>query len=255
MTETTPGSHADDAVRLVRHDGWAEIVLNRPDRRNAIDGALAEGLLAALAHARADPDLRALLLSGAGGALCSGLDLKAFGTTPPPPWVAGFGARWRAVHVALASLPQVLLVALERYAINGGAALALAGDVLLCGRGAYLQVGEIRIGMAAPNNLAWLVLRHSESVAARVALLGERLDADTLLRLGIATEVVDDDAVLARGRERAAEIGGWNVEAVRRIKCGLRAASMGTTPAEWFDAFAGAGPLAPPRRPDPIVQA
>jgi enoyl-CoA hydratase/carnithine racemase len=254
MTEPTATPAAADAVLLNRHDGWAEIVLNRPDRRNAIDGALADGLLAALQQAQADPALRALVLCGAGGALCSGLDLKAFGASPPPPWVAGFGARWRAVHVALAATRQVLLVALERYAINGGAALALAGDVLVCGRGAYLTVGEIRIGMAAPNNLAWLVLRHSEAVAARVALLGERLDADTLLRLGIATEVVDDQAVLARCRERAAEIGAWPADAVLRIKSTLRAASLRTTPADWFASVAEAPPLAPPREPDATVR-
>jgi len=254
MTEPTPPTPPADPVLLRRHDGWAEIVLNRPDRRNAIDGSLADGLLAALQQVHADPALRALVLSGAGGALCSGLDLKAFGADPPPPWVAGFGATWRSVHVALAATRQVLLVALERYAINGGAALALAGDLLVCGRGAYLTVGEIRIGMAAPNNLAWLVLRHSEAVAARVALLGERLDAETLLRLGIATEVIDDDAVLARCRERAAEIGGWSADAVLRIKSTLRAASLRTAPADWFGSFAEPPPLAPPWGPDPTVR-
>ncbi|MFZ4757646.1 MAG: enoyl-CoA hydratase/isomerase family protein, partial [Burkholderiaceae bacterium] len=111
-------------VGLIRHDGWAEIVLNRPERRNAIDGTLADGLIEVLGTVRADPSLRAVVLRGEGGAFCSGLDLKAFGATPKPDWVAGFPARWRQVHVALASLPSVLVVALERFAINGGAALA-----------------------------------------------------------------------------------------------------------------------------------
>ncbi|MEI7447316.1 MAG: enoyl-CoA hydratase/isomerase family protein, partial [Burkholderiales bacterium] len=123
----------DAAVRLVRHDGWAEVVLNRPERRNAIDGTLAQDLQAALDAVREDASLRAVVLRGAGGSFCSGLDLKAFGATPRPDWVADFPARWRRMHATLASLDAVLLVALERHAINGGAALAIAGDLAVCG--------------------------------------------------------------------------------------------------------------------------
>jgi len=226
------------AVLTERHDGWAEIVLNRAERRNAIDGALAEGLLDALETLRPDPALRAVLLRGAGGAFCSGLDLKAFGATPTPDWVPGFGERWRRVHVALASLPAVLLVGLERFAINGGAALALAGDLTVCGEGAFLQIAEIRLGMAAPNNLAWLRLRHPETVAARLALTGDRVGAAELLRLGVATEVVADDRVLARCRERAAELATFPAEGVATIKSSMRAAWLGTTPEAWFASFA-----------------
>lgn len=248
----TPAPTTDDAVLTTIHDGWAEIVLNRPQRRNAIDGALADGLADALQRVADDPDLRAVLLRGAGGALCSGLDLKAFSADPPPPWVAGFPARWRAVHVALASLDAVLVVALERFAINGGAALALAGDVAVCGHGAFLQVGEVRLGMDAPNNLAWLLLRHSEAVAARVALLGDRLDAATLLRLGLVTEVTADDAVLARCSAIAAQVAACPPQAVRRMKSALRRASQPMDPQRWFEQFAD-----PTRRvspPPPITR-
>lgn len=234
----------DAAVALERHDGWAEIVLNRPERRNAIDGALAEALGDALAAVRADATIRAVLLRGAGGAFCSGLDLKAFGTTPRPDWVDGFAARWREVHVALASLPCVLVVALERFAINGGAALAIAADLSVAGGSAYLQVAEVRLGMAAPNNLAWLRLRHPESVAARLALTGDRVGAAELLRLGVVQEVVDDDAVLARCRERCAEIAAWPAGGVVAIKSSMRAASLGTSAHDWFASFAATG--APP---------
>jgi enoyl-CoA hydratase/carnithine racemase len=238
---------ADPEVLLLRHEGWAEIVLNRPDRRNAIDGALADRLHDALGAVQADATLRAVVLRGAGGAFCSGLDLKAFGATPTPAWVPRFGAHWRAVHVALASLRPVLLVALERFAINGGAALALAGDLTVCGEGAFLQVAEIRLGMAAPNNLAWLRLRHPESVAARLALTGDRVGAAELLRLGVATEVVADDRVVARCLERAAELANLPAAGVTAMKSSLRAAWMGTTPDAWFESFAV--PLAAPAAP------
>lgn len=232
MTEAT------DAVQLERHEGWAEIVLNRPHRRNAIDARLAEGLADALAAVSVDASLRAVLLRGAGGAFCSGLDLKDPAAAPPAAGAPGFAARWRGVHVALASLPGVLIVALERFAINGGAALALAGDLAVAGESAYLQVAEARLGMAAPMNLAWLRLRHAESVAARLALTGDRVGAAELLRLGVVHEVVADDAVLARCRARAAEIAAWPAEGVVRIKSAMRAASLGTSAETWFASFA-----------------
>ena len=76
--------------------------------------------------------------------------------------------------------------------------LAIAGDLLVVGQGAYLQVAEVQIGMAAPKNIAWLALRHGEALAARLTLLGDRWDAEQLLRSGIASEVVADDQVAAR---------------------------------------------------------
>ena len=89
--------------------------------------------------------------------------------------------------------------ALERYAINGGAALAIACDYLLVGEQA-LQVGEVQIGMAAPYNMAWLNLRHSERVIAEVTFIGDRLPGAELVRLGLANEAIADDQVLANAR-------------------------------------------------------
>ena len=153
----------------------------------------------------------------------------------------------------LSSLSQVLVVALERYAINGGAALALAGDLLVCGAGAYLQVGEVQIGMAAPKNIAWLALRHGEATAARLCLLGDRLDAQALMRERIATEIVDDDQVVARACALAERIAGFPPQGPSRIKTALRAASLRMAPAEWFSACAAHDPQAgqPVRPPRP----
>ncbi|HPU52347.1 MAG TPA: enoyl-CoA hydratase/isomerase family protein [Burkholderiaceae bacterium] len=240
-------------VLCERHDGWAELILNRPDRRNAIDGPLAEAMLTHLLALNADSSIRVIVLRGAGGALCSGLDLKAFSAEPAPPWLATFNARWAAVHQALLDCPKVLIVALERYAINGGAALALAGDLLICGAGAYLQVGEVQIGMAAPKNIAWLALRHGEATAARLCLLGDRMDAQALMRERIATEVVADDEVVARACALAQRIAAFPPTGPSRIKTALRAASLLMAPGDWFAAAAAHDPQAgqttrPPRQ-------
>lgn len=211
-------------VLLQRHDGWAELVLNRPERRNAIDGPLAAALAAHLHDLQGDTSVRAVVLRGAGGAWCSGLDLKAFNADPPPEWRAGFTATWDALHQALLDAPQVLVLALERFAINGAASIALAADLLVVGQGAFLQVAEVQMGMAAPKNMAWLALRHGAALAARLTLLGDRWDADTLLRQGIATEVVPDEQVVERACALAARIAGYPPQGPLRVKAGLRAA-------------------------------
>jgi enoyl-CoA hydratase/carnithine racemase len=220
-------------ILVARHEGWAEVTLNRPDTRNAIDIPMAEALGEAIETLERDATVRAIVLRGADGAFCSGLDLKALQAYPEG--MAGFTARWDRVHVGLMRSRKAWIVALERHAVNGGAALALAGDLLVCGQRAFLQIGEIRIGMAAPRNIAWLALRHSEAVAARLCLLGERVQAAELLRLGIATEVVDDAYTLARARALAATIATYPAQAVDAIKGGIRAASARIAPENWFE--------------------
>lgn len=231
-------------VLCERHEGWAELILNRPERRNAIDGLLARALLAQLKALNADDTIRVIVLRGAGGALCSGLDLKAFSAEPAPEWLAGFPATWHQVHLALLESPKILIVALERFAINGGAALAIAADLLVAGTGSFLQVAEVQLGMAAPKNIAWLALRHSEALAARLTLLGDRWDAQALLREGIAAEVVDDDKVVDRANEIARRIAGFPPQGPLRIKSALRAATMRMAAREWFDAVAAHDPFA-----------
>ena len=161
-------------VERIDRDGWAEIVLNRPARRNAINGPLGERLADAFRAANADDGVQAVLFRGAEGAFCSGLDLKGFNADPPPEWLPRFNAIWRAAHKAIFDCQKPIVAALERYAINGGAALALAADLLIAGETAFLQVGEVKMGMAAPYNMAWLRLRHSENVAAKLTITGRR---------------------------------------------------------------------------------
>lgn len=231
-------------IRIDRHDGWAELVMNRPERKNAIDGPFAQAMLAALNELNADDAVRAIVLRGEGGAFCSGLDLKAFNETPAPDWVAGFTSLWHEVHCALIESRKAIVGALERYAINGGAALAIAADLLVCGETAFLQVGEVQLGMGAPKNIAWLLLRHSEAVAARLALLGDRVAGPELVRLGVATEAVPDAQVVERAFALAQRIAAFPPQGVARIKSSIRAAGALRAPREWFDAAAAHDPLA-----------
>ena len=240
------------AVQVERHDGWAELVLNRPERKNAIEGTLAEAMREALMNINTDEGIRAVVLRGAGGAFCSGLDVKAFNAEPAPAWAGAFRTTWDEVHCLLIESPKVFVGALEKYAINGGAALAIACDLLVAGRSAFLQVGEIGLGMAAPKNIAWLVLKHGEAAAMRLCALGERLGAEAMLRERLASEVVDDDQVVAQACALAARIAAFPPAGVPRIKTSIRAAAAGMRPRDWFAHAAVHDPLgghAPPLKP------
>ncbi len=204
-------------VETLLHEGWAEVVLNRPETKNSINGPLGECLAATLRSLDDNDDVQVIVLRGADGAFCSGLDLKAFNADPEPDWLPNFGAIWRAAHKALYESKKPIIAALERYAINGGAALALAADFLIVGESSFLQVGEVKLGMAAPYNMAWLRLRHSENVTAKLTITGRRFSGEELAGLGVAYESVAYDAVLARACELAKELATYPTGANARI--------------------------------------
>jgi len=192
-------------VLVERHDGRANIILNRPERKNSLTAPMVEELRDAILAVNADPAVGCVVLQGAGGFFCSGIDLKAAGDgTRPAPMTA-----WPAVHAALYRCPVPVVLALEKYAINAGASLVLASNVVVAGEGSFLQVSEMQIGVAAPMNQAWLHLRHSPAVADHLMLRAERIASDDLLRMGVVTEVVEDGAVLARANELADRIASY----------------------------------------------
>lgn len=220
--------HANDS------DAFAEIILNRPHRRNAVTGPMVEELISAFENINADPEVSVVVLRGAEGAFCSGLDLKEFGAEPAPEWKSEFPNRWRQLHCLIFDSPKIIVGAIEGAAINAGSALALACDISIVGDSSKLQVGEIQRGMAAPMNLAWLRLRHSEAVAARLTLLGDPIIGPDIVSMGIAHHCVDDAQVVSHAHEIAAQIGSYNSDGVTQMKQSLRHAYFAGTSKEWF---------------------
>lgn len=197
----------DNVVRTETHGNRVDIVLSRPDRKNSLTPELVEQLRDAIRDASQDASTRCLLLRGDGGVFCSGIDLVVSGDGSKP----GPMPAWPGVHAALYQSPVPVVVALEKYAINAGAALALAASVVVAGETSFLQVGELSIGVAAPMCAAWLHLRHSPAVADRLVFLADRVPAVELLRLGVVTEVVADSDVVMRAQEIADRISNYPV--------------------------------------------
>ena len=239
-------------VRRSDRHGVAVIELNRPERKNAIVPPMLDELADHVNGASADPTVRAVLLCGAGGAFCSGLDLKEYAADPPPPWLGSTADSIRAAHTALGTCPHPIVVALERYAINGGAAFALAGDLIVTGETSWLQIAEVRLGMNAPMNLAWMVARYPMSTVLQIVLTGERIHGPELRRLGIAYDVVDDETVRGRAEDLAAMIAGFPDGSARRLKAAaVRLGDEWTGTSMSADWFARAAELAPAAAPPP----
>ena len=191
---------SEQNVIVQQVDNRLDIILNRPDRKNAITQQLAVELRDAFLNV--PTDVGCILLSGSGGAFCSGIDLKVAGADlKNEPLTA-----WVEVHAAIYQCRVPIVVALERYAINAGAALALAANVVVAGETSFLQVGEIAMGVAAPMCQAWLHLKHSPAVADRVVLVGDRIVGASLTELGLVSEIVADSDVAQRARDVADHI-------------------------------------------------
>lgn len=240
----------ESPVTFAVQDNVAYITLNRPQRRNAITGPLGVALAEAFETAQSNADVNAVLFAGAGGAFCSGLDLSEFNLDPKPEWMAEWPTIWRRAQRAIFACEKPIVGALERFAINGGAALMIACDFCVAGKTSFLHVGEVQIGMAAPYNLAWLRLKHSETVCARLALLGERIDGPTLTTLGIAHTAVADADVLEQATTLAQQLADYPNQAAARIKRGLRQ-TVDVDMEAYFDrawATAAGGARPPPKR-------
>ncbi|MDA1299220.1 MAG: enoyl-CoA hydratase/isomerase family protein [Proteobacteria bacterium] len=209
-------------VQVELTDGVGELVLNRPARRNALIGPLVTELHAGLNELDRSGTCGAIIIRGAEGYFCAGLDLKAFSEDPAPAWRATFQDDWASLHSAIYSCSKPVLGALEGFAIAGGSALAFACDFLVAGRGAFLHVAEVERGLAAPINVAWLSIRFTQALALEMAVLGERHYGEDLYRLGIATRVEDDDRVLEVTRALARRLAGFDAGAVQGLKRALR---------------------------------
>jgi enoyl-CoA hydratase/carnithine racemase len=205
------------AVSIRRLGPVTEVVLNRPERRNALSrAAILE--LAATFRELADANPGAVLLRGAQEFFCAGLDITDLDIANPPV------DEWVAAHRAIADLDVPVVACLQGGAINAGAALALAADLIVAAESAYLQIMEASIGMVPTVNAAWLALRHSPAVALQLALPGRRTPAWELHRLGVVVQLAPDASALERARELAAQLAGYPDHAAARTKRILRAA-------------------------------
>ncbi|OBJ72309.1 enoyl-CoA hydratase [Mycobacterium sp. 1274756.6] len=212
-----------DLVLYSVTDRVALITVNDPDRRNAVTGAMSAQLRAAVERAEADPEVHAVVLTGAGKAFCAGADLSALGEAAEEGLLAlydGFMA------VGACTLPTV--AAVNGAAVGAGLNLALAADVRIAGPHARFDARFQQLGLHPGGGATWMLQRAVGPQVARAALLfGMAFDAEAAVQHGLALRVADDP--VAAAVELAAGPASAPRQVVMATKATMRAtASPGT---------------------------
>jgi enoyl-CoA hydratase/carnithine racemase len=179
------------SVILLRRTGvLAEIVLNRPEKLNAMNMAWVHDLDATVAKLAGDPDLRVVVIRGAGQAFCSGIDLDMMGARGMP---ADFFRVQEDAFTALERLPAIVIAQIHSYCLGGGLQLALACDIRIASEDAVFGLPAALEGLV-PGVGAWRLPRFvGIGRALRLAVLGEPVDAATAVDMGLVDHVLPND--------------------------------------------------------------
>ena len=215
-----------DAVKRAVSDGVAVVTLNRPSARNAWDDTLGRGMEEVFGGIAPDRDIRAVVLTGAGTAFCSGADLVAgFPTLPDghDDLRTTLRRRFHPGFLALLDLPQPVICAVQGPAIGAGACLALASDITVMASTAYLQFRFAAIGlMPDVGATALLATAVGPAKATELLLLADKIDAASCAQLGLVSRVVHDDP-LDHARHLAARLATGPTSAYAQTKKAIRA--------------------------------
>jgi len=212
---------------LIEKDGHVTtLTLNRPDRMNAITGPMLDGLSRELVAADNDPEVRAIVITGAGRGFCSGLDLKEAAGGGPSGDVGSMTQRFdlrEAPPVVLHNVDTPVICALNGPAAGYGMDLALGCDIRIASETAKLAALFTKRGVIPESGGTWLLPRLvGWSKAAEIAFTGRTLDADQCLELGLVSRVVPGELLLKEVRALADEIGQNAPLAVQATKRMMR---------------------------------
>jgi enoyl-CoA hydratase/carnithine racemase len=207
-------SPAVGVVHVERVDhAIAVLTFDRPDSLNAVNETLLSELEEQFDALANDASVRVVILTGAGRAFCAGLDLKDFGpslasASTSPASMLRFQERMANLPMLLRALPQPVIAAVNGAAVGAGMAMALASDLRLCARSGRFGVGAVRIGLSgAEMGLSYHLPRVvGMSAAADLMLTGRIMESDEAFRIGLVSDVVDDDRLLSLALERAQAI-------------------------------------------------
>jgi enoyl-CoA hydratase/carnithine racemase len=205
--------------------GIARLLINRPDKRNALDQAMWEAIPALVEEALARPDVRLLVLASASpGVFCAGADIAEFAAeSRDAGWRARNQAAIRATQKALATAEKPTIACIDGDCIGGGCGLALACDMRIASPASRFGITPARLGLVYPlHDTRLLVELVGPAWARRLLLTGALIDAQVAARIGLVTELADDpvaatDALAGAMLVVSGDSQRWVKSIIRRI--------------------------------------
>ncbi|HEY3296377.1 MAG TPA: enoyl-CoA hydratase-related protein [bacterium] len=198
------------------------ITLNRPDRYNALTEQMHKELSAALKEAAADQGVRAVILTGAGKAFCSGQDLKEIKDQPGRNLGDSLRKNYNPNILRIRQLEKPVICALNGVAAGAGMSVALACDVIIAAESASMIQSFVNIGLVPDSGSTWFLAQQVGYYRAfEITSSGRKLNAAELKELGLVHEVVSETNLLPRARELAAHYAAAPTKAIGLIKRGL----------------------------------
>ena len=214
---------SEQRVTIEIADHVAVVTLSRPDKHNALDGPMFEGILGATEQLAAAPEVRAVVLHGAGPSFCSGLDVASLMTGPVSldDVLAREDGRLantvQRTSTDWVDLPVPVIAAVHGNCFGGGLQIALGADIRIAAPDARLSVMEVKWGLVPDMGITTTLPRLLRAdVAKELTYTGRIVSGEEAVALGLVTRVAADP--LAAARELAAEIAGRSPDAVRAAK-------------------------------------
>jgi enoyl-CoA hydratase/carnithine racemase len=208
-----------DELEITRHDGWAQIRIDREAQRNAMNRATRQAMMAAFEGLKGQA--RAVVLTGTGVAFCAGMDLKER-EADREAGIEGAGEEWIAVNMAIREHPAIFIAAVNGLALGGGATLIGACDLAIASTRASIGCPEMGFstypGMAGPAiQLAGLTRKQ----AAWLVLTTNRIDGPTAERWGMVNGCVEPEALLPAAGALAQKVAQFDAVALAESKKAL----------------------------------
>ena len=178
---------------LIENRGAVRVLtMNRPEKRNALNSELTQALLDALRAADTDESVGALVLTGAGQGFCAGADLSEFKDLQAAVAAENRAELTMQLHLSFSRISKPVVSAINGHAMGGGAGLAIAADLAVMAESAKIGYPETKHGIVAAIVMANLVRQVGRKAAFELVALGEPIDAQRALQLGMVNRVSAD---------------------------------------------------------------
>jgi len=212
---------SEPLVGVEKQDRIVTLTINNPAQRNALSFELVDELKSAIEEIKADPEVLAVILTGAGKGFSSGGDVSSMSPQPgmSEEEAAGFIKDYYMKNLSVMDIPAFTIAAINGHAIGAGCTLALACDMRIISKKAKLGLSFVKIGLHPGMGTSYLLPRLvGMAKAYELLLTGEPIDGEEAVRIGLANRAVEPDQVMEEARQLAEKIARGPAIPLRKMK-------------------------------------